>query len=135
NYGHPDHIQVHRVGLRAAELAGTRRVYESTIDRDAIRAMMVEARANSPEEMPDDAPDVDEMQLGVPGHLITNRVDVRSFVDTKRKAMIAHASQITEESFFLKMPEDSFARAFGTECFIARSDEARAAGDDLFAGL
>ena len=25
NYGHPDHIQVHRVGLRAAELAGTAR--------------------------------------------------------------------------------------------------------------
>ncbi len=27
-YGHPDHVQVHRVGVRAAELAGTRRVYE-----------------------------------------------------------------------------------------------------------
>ena len=29
NYGHPDHIQVHRVGVRAGELAGTPRVYES----------------------------------------------------------------------------------------------------------
>ena len=28
-YGHPDHIQVHRVGVRAAELAGTPRVYEA----------------------------------------------------------------------------------------------------------
>src|SRR6266702_6846346 len=32
-YGHPDHIQVHRVGMRAAELAGTPRVYQSTINR------------------------------------------------------------------------------------------------------
>src|SRR5262249_46305649 len=31
-YGHPDHIQVHRVGMRAAELAGTQRVYQSTIN-------------------------------------------------------------------------------------------------------
>src|SRR3954454_12826507 len=30
NYGHPDHIQVYRVGLRASELAGTRRVYMAT---------------------------------------------------------------------------------------------------------
>jgi LmbE family N-acetylglucosaminyl deacetylase len=35
-YGHPDHIQVHRVGLRAAELAGTERVFQATINRDHI---------------------------------------------------------------------------------------------------
>src|SRR6266508_1136963 len=33
-YGHPDHIQVHRVGLRAAELAGTPRVYQNTMNRE-----------------------------------------------------------------------------------------------------
>src|SRR5437763_6261649 len=37
NYGHPDHIQVHRVGLRAAELAGIQQVYEATMNRDDIR--------------------------------------------------------------------------------------------------
>ena len=40
NYGHPDHIQVHRVGIRAAELAGTPRVYESTMNRDYIVDLM-----------------------------------------------------------------------------------------------
>src|SRR5437868_7856796 len=35
-YGHPDHIQVYRVGVRAAEMAGTQRVYESTGNRDAM---------------------------------------------------------------------------------------------------
>ena len=34
NYGHPDHVQVHRVGVRAAELAGTPQVLEATINRD-----------------------------------------------------------------------------------------------------
>ena len=36
-YGHPDHIQVHRVGHRAAELVGTPRVFEATMNRDLIR--------------------------------------------------------------------------------------------------
>ena len=39
NYGHPDHVKVHRVGHRAAELAGTARVLEATMNRDAIVRM------------------------------------------------------------------------------------------------
>src|SRR5262249_57877311 len=35
-YGHPDHIQVHRAGMRAAGLAGTPRVFQSTINRDQV---------------------------------------------------------------------------------------------------
>ena len=41
-YGHPDHIQVHRVGVRAAELAGVGRVFESTMNRDHIARLMAE---------------------------------------------------------------------------------------------
>src|SRR3954462_13807278 len=36
-YGHPDHIQVHRVGKRAGELAGTPKVFETTMNRDHLR--------------------------------------------------------------------------------------------------
>src|SRR5215831_11460491 len=36
NYGHPDHIQIHRVGSRAAELVGLEHVFEATMNRDAI---------------------------------------------------------------------------------------------------
>src|SRR5450755_4189989 len=39
-YGHPDHVQVHRVGVRAAELAGTKRVYEQTTSREHVRRGM-----------------------------------------------------------------------------------------------
>src|SRR5262245_3221606 len=83
NYGHPDHIQVHRVGVRAAELAGTPRVYEATANRDHLRRLM--------ELMPQDpdAPEApaDMETLGVTEDLITTTIDVREFVDAKRKAM------------------------------------------------
>src|SRR3954451_13587316 len=45
-YGHPDHIQVHRVGKRAAELAGVDRVYQSTINRDHLLRGMRERAAD-----------------------------------------------------------------------------------------
>ena len=39
-YGHPDHVQVHRVAHRAAELAASPpRVLESTMNRDVVRAV------------------------------------------------------------------------------------------------
>ncbi|MGZ4675231.1 MAG: PIG-L family deacetylase [Acidimicrobiia bacterium] len=130
NYGHPDHIQVHRVGIRAAELAGTPRVYEATMNRDYILGLM-RRRAEEMSEIAD-APDPDEMDLGMPAEVITTTVDVRDYVDTKRAAMAAHASQITEESFFLQMPPDAFTEAFGQEWFIHRGASPGTVEDTLF---
>ena len=42
-YGHPDHVQVHRVGMRAAERAGTPVVYMATMNRDFVRALTEQA--------------------------------------------------------------------------------------------
>jgi LmbE family N-acetylglucosaminyl deacetylase len=116
-YGHPDHIQVHRVGKRAAEIAGVDRVYQSTINRDYLIKGTRERAAEAPEgtEVPDfeNAPD-----FGSPEAVITGAVDVAEFVEFKRAAMRAHASQISEQSFFLQMPDDAFVYAFGTEWFI-----------------
>jgi LmbE family N-acetylglucosaminyl deacetylase len=121
-YGHPDHIQVHRVGHRAAEIAGTARVYESTMNRDHLVALMEMARAEGLDvsEPPDGA---QEPTFGSPESIITTGVDVSEVIDLKRKAMAAHGSQITEESFFLAMPPEVFVMAFGTECYI-RADAA-----------
>jgi LmbE family N-acetylglucosaminyl deacetylase len=119
-YGHPDHVQVHRVGLRAAELAGTRRVFESTMNRDHIREMMAAGREAGADMGAVDSPDVDPGELGVPADQITTCVDVTAHLDRKRASMRAHASQITEQSFFLAMPDDVFARAFGLEWYIRR---------------
>jgi LmbE family N-acetylglucosaminyl deacetylase len=118
-YGHPDHIQVHRVGLRAAELAGTPVVYEMTMNRDHIRRQV--AARELPASDDPDGDGFDEVQLesfGSPEALITHAVDVRAFLGAKRAAMLAHASQIAPDSFFLQMPEEVFAAAFGTEWYI-----------------
>ena len=38
--------------------------------------------------------------------------------------MKCHASQITDTSFFLQMPDEVFALAFGTEWFIRKGQAA-----------
>lgn len=116
-YGHPDHIQVHRVGLKAAELAGTPRVFESVVNKDELMRQMEEMKAVG------DVPFLTEeeaAQLGIAESLITHAVDVRPFLEAKRAAMAAHQSQIPETSFFLAMPPEIFERAFGIEYFVLR---------------
>src|SRR4051794_38252503 len=73
-YGHPDHIQVHHVGLRAAALAGTPRVYAATVSREYFVELTETLRASVPDGV--DAPDPDELDLGVPEALITSTIDV-----------------------------------------------------------
>jgi len=134
-YGHPDHIQVHRVGVRAAELAGVERVFEATMNRDHLRRIMEIAVASG--DMPaEDIPDVTEMEtFGRPESAITTTVDVRDQIPLKRASMAAHASQISEGSFFLAMPEEAFAGSFGQEWFIRHGAPAGLDDDDLFAGI
>ncbi|HEY0807196.1 MAG TPA: PIG-L family deacetylase [Pseudonocardiaceae bacterium] len=132
-YGHPDHIQVHRVGMRAAELVGTPRVYQSTMNRDHMlrgRALMAEEQTGI------EIPDLGERpEFGKPESVITAAVDVTKYADAKRAAMRAHASQISEQSFFLAMPAEAFGFAFGTEWFIRDGQGPGITETDLMAGL
>jgi broad specificity phosphatase PhoE len=61
--------------------------------------------------------------FGQPEAALTHAVDVSDWLAVKRASMRAHASQIAESSFFLAMPDDVFARAFGTEWFTRRGVE------------
>jgi len=133
-YGHPDHIQVHRVGMRAAELAGTKRVYQSTINRDHILRSR-DRFADLAGESGADAPDISEESFGMPESVITAAVDVTPYLEYKRRAMRAHASQISEQSFFLAMPAEAFAYGFGTEWFIRVVQGPGTTETDLLAGL
>jgi LmbE family N-acetylglucosaminyl deacetylase len=45
-------------------------------------------------------------------------VDVSAFIDQKRRSIMCHASQMTDSGFFVQMPPEIFAIAFGTEWFI-----------------
>jgi len=137
-YGHPDHIQVHRVGRAAAELVGLDAVFEATMNRDAILRGMREQSDMFEAMAEEDRPRFDEnTDMGSPEAIITHAIDVADFVDAKRGSMRAHRSQIADDAFFLAMPDEAFRSAFGTEWFIAhggtRAVEAPFA-DDLFAG-
>jgi LmbE family N-acetylglucosaminyl deacetylase len=123
-YGHPDHIQVHRVGHRAADLAGTPRRFEVTWNRDAMVALIAEQRADG-EMSAEEAQEFDPSQpmddgnpFGTPEGEINLAVDVSAFTDRKRAALAAHASQVTDIGAFLAMPEVVFAGFFGTEWYI-----------------
>ncbi len=130
-YGHPDHIQVHRVGLRAAELAGTPRVYQATVNRDHFRAGLAAAR----EAGEDPVGPGEDFEIGKPAELLTAKVDVSPYLAVKRAAMRAHASQISEDSFFLAIPDEQFAFAFGTEWFIREGQGPGITETDLLADL
>jgi LmbE family N-acetylglucosaminyl deacetylase len=49
---------------------------------------------------------------------LTTRVDVMAYVEQKRASIANHASQVSDSSFFLQMPMEQFASAFGTEWYI-----------------
>jgi LmbE family N-acetylglucosaminyl deacetylase len=124
---------VHRVGARAAEMAGTPRVLQSTMNRDHIKRLM---RANAELIPDDDGPNIDDLDtFGSPEEIITTIVDVRDYVDQKRAAMAAHASQITDNHFFLTMPPEAFREAFGYEWFIRADAPAGTREASLFDGL
>jgi LmbE family N-acetylglucosaminyl deacetylase len=112
NYGHPDHVQVHVVGVRAAELAGVTQVYEATVNRDQMARLM----ASNPEWAGEvEPPDVSE--FGLPESEITTVVDVRAAMAAKRSAMTAHESQVGDFGPFLAMPAEQLEAAFGQESF------------------
>ncbi|WP_370966968.1 PIG-L family deacetylase [Amycolatopsis sp. cg9] len=135
DYGHPDHIQVHRVGIRAAELAGTGRVFQATFNREFMQRGF-EAAVEQGLMPPEAAPKPPEnVEFGKPEAEITAAVDVAEYAPVKRAAMRAHPSQISEEMFMLAMPDDAFAFAFGTEWFIRWGQGPGITETDLMAGL
>jgi LmbE family N-acetylglucosaminyl deacetylase len=128
NYGHPDHIKVHTVGHRAAELAGTERVFEATMNRDHIVRMIKIAReAGTPmldeEEFDPNGGADDGNPLGMPEAELTHAVDVSAYMHAKRESLRSHRSQITDTNFFLQMPDEAFAASFGTEWYIQKGVE------------
>jgi LmbE family N-acetylglucosaminyl deacetylase len=128
NYGHPDHVKVHHIAHRAAELAARRpRLLESTMNRDRMRAAGQAARAaaqeagesHGPEQDFDvDRPMDDGNPLGTPEAEISWQVDVSGFLAQRRAAVAAHASQKTDTAWVSAMPDEQFAMMFGTEFYI-----------------
>jgi N-acetyl-1-D-myo-inositol-2-amino-2-deoxy-alpha-D-glucopyranoside deacetylase len=137
-YGHPDHIQAHRVAMRAYELldgdpAQPAKVYWTAIPRSRIEAgTAAMAAAGVDLEMPDDLPFVvDDAEVAA-------AVDAPDFLAAKAAAMAAHATQIASDDPFFQMADNPM---LGVEYYrLVRGTRGRGSGpygweDDLFAGL
>ena len=121
-YGHPDHVKVHGVLHRAVELAQmSPRVFESTMNRDRMREIYQQAVAAGVfaegEGFNPDSSGDDGNPVGEPESDISFRVDVTKYLDKKRAALGAHASQ-PDAAGILAMPQQIFAIAFGAEHYI-----------------
>jgi LmbE family N-acetylglucosaminyl deacetylase len=139
-YGHPDHVRVHHVAARAAELAGTPVVLEATVDQDLLRrAVRLAALVY---RFPPEFDRAGFERAYAPRSVLTHKVDVRAFTDRKRASMAAHASQATADSgdrtlaALLRLPRPLYRRVLGREWFIERGRQAgRPLLDDVLATL
>jgi LmbE family N-acetylglucosaminyl deacetylase len=138
-YGHPDHIQAHRITMAAVEQSGiTAKVYWTTAPRSAMDEMMRVFRELAPELADEAAEQSEELpdDFGLPDDEITTWVDTAPFARQKYDALAAHASQ-EENILFLRMGVERFAQLMGVETFVRVQDHTGSPvpEDDLFAGL
>ncbi|MED7949987.1 N-acetyl-1-D-myo-inositol-2-amino-2-deoxy-alpha-D-glucopyranoside deacetylase [Streptomyces sp. BE303] len=146
-YGHPDHIQTHRVAMRAHELAADgayrpelgpawriAKVYWNRMPRSVIERGLAATAAGSPfpgVAKPGDVPGV------VADEAVTTVLDGAAYADRKAAAMAAHATQITVAGDFFALSNDLGQPLIATEYYQLVRGQAgpRLPEDDLFAGL
>jgi LmbE family N-acetylglucosaminyl deacetylase len=135
--GHRDHVQVHVVGARAAELAGTARVLEATIPREPVVALFSVLRFLRMAARYDPS---EVRTAGSPRSAITHRVGVRRFAAQKRAALAAHQSQLNGTGrsawafrVLVRLPVPVFGLLLGREWFVepGRAPAARVSRDIL----
>ena len=110
-YGHPDHIQAHRVASRARELAGrTAKLYATAMPRSVLAAAV---------ELPDDSwfARNKDLSVGVPDEQVTTEIDATAYLPAKLAAMAAHETQITLDGEFYALSNEIGQRALGTEYY------------------
>ncbi|KIZ17724.1 PIG-L deacetylase family protein [Streptomyces natalensis] len=120
-YGHRDHVRVHRVGRRAAALAGVPRVLEATVPRDTVERLVRLVRALRIPFRYEDAALCDRFSAR---REITHTIDVRRFARQKQAALAAHRSQVAGTGrlapvlrALVRLPVPVFGLLLGREWF------------------
>ncbi|MFJ9830336.1 N-acetyl-1-D-myo-inositol-2-amino-2-deoxy-alpha-D-glucopyranoside deacetylase [Streptomyces sp. NPDC101169] len=139
-YGHPDHIQAHRVAMRAVELAAEQghriqKVYWNRVPRSVAEA----AFARLQDELPA-LPFAKGASLAdVPGVVdderITTAVDGSAHAPAKAAAMRAHATQIEVAEPYFALSNELAQPLFTTEYYELVRGTAEPGETDLFAGV
>lgn len=114
-YGHRDHVRVHEVAARAAELTGVR-VLEATVPRDATVRLCKVLQAIGVLRRYDFS---DPSWFGSPGATITHRYDIRRYAAQKQAALAEHRTQLGKNRsgllfrILVRMPTPLFAALVG----------------------
>jgi LmbE family N-acetylglucosaminyl deacetylase len=142
-YGHPDHIQAHRITMAAADATGIpSKVYFTAVPRSRmaefgrrIRELGIDDPDGGATEGEDGESGPRE-EWGTPDEQVTTYIDVSGTADRKYDSLLAHASQ-SDNIFFVRMGREVFGEMMGSESFVRAVDSTGAAvpESDLFAGL
>ncbi|MFF8970516.1 N-acetyl-1-D-myo-inositol-2-amino-2-deoxy-alpha-D-glucopyranoside deacetylase [Streptomyces sp. NPDC014995] len=142
-YGHPDHIQAHRVATRAVELAADAgwsvpKVYWNRVPRSVAEAAFARLREELPGLPFTGSATVDDVPGVVDDERITTAIDGTAYAAAKAAAMGAHATQIEVapdgRSFVLS--NELAQPLFTTEYYeLVRGESDQDQETDLFAGV
>lgn len=149
-YGHPDHVQAHRVAMRGVDLAEepgpggvawrVPKVYWSVVPEQAMRAVVQAMAADGNNPFADW--DSDRLpSMAIPDEQVTTVVDGTAYYDAKAAAMLAHASQISVDSPFFALSNGVGRPLLATEFYQLVRGEPAGERDpdgrevDLFAGV
>jgi N-acetyl-1-D-myo-inositol-2-amino-2-deoxy-alpha-D-glucopyranoside deacetylase len=141
-YGHPDHIQAHRVAMRAVELADqwkVQKIYWNTMPKSVLAESMKKMK-----ELGSDffgAESVDDLPFAKDDKFVTTLIDGEKYVQNKLDAMKAHETQISTDGPFFALSNNLGLQIWGDEYYtLVLGDKAEPLNDqgretDLFAGV
>ena len=140
-YGHPDHIQAHRVAMRASEKSNwqIQKIYWNTMPKSVLAEGMAKMK-----ELGSDffgADNVDDLPFAKDDSFVTTLIDGNSYVDAKMEAMRAHRTQISLDGPFFALSDNLGLQIWGNEYYTlvkgVKSEPFDANGreTDLFSGV
>ncbi len=142
-YGHPDHVQAHRVSMRAVTLAAEApggwavpKIYWMVVPETVVRgqAALLAGSDNPYRPTPDGPPP----SMVVPDAVVTTAVDGTEFLAAKAAALRAHATQVMVQPPFYALSNEIGQVIAPVEYFQLVAGPRDAPSDretDLFAGL
>jgi N-acetyl-1-D-myo-inositol-2-amino-2-deoxy-alpha-D-glucopyranoside deacetylase len=140
-YGHPDHIQTHRVAMRAAEIANwqIKKIYWNIMPKSVVQKGMDAMKAQGSDFF--GAENVDDLPFVKDDSFVSAVIHAPNQVDKKMAAMKAHATQISLDGPFFALSNNLGVQVFGDEYYTLVKGEKSGPFNsdnleqDLFAGI
>lgn len=152
-YGHPDHVQAHRVTVAAVDAAAdpayapelgeswaTEKLYWTAIPKSVLQAGIDQLKASGQTNF-FGVDSADDLPFGIPDEAVTTEIDARDQLDAKVAAMRAHKTQIAVDGPFFALSNNVGQRAMGVEYYVLAHGEAgpvdgpHGREQDLFSGI